>query len=378
VELVYFPPSSWSGAVRQGRAALVCGALVVPTIAVKVLTRNPLSDDPRYADHSWRGLVQGMRDYHSFLLYGNLFGGGLPIGKLLALWAAIAAAAMLLRSRAMTFGLCFLIVSLVPVCLISPRAGYMCYIPLMGAALYIGALFERLRDLLFAWASLRPRPAAAAKWTALAAVAAVIIHAHAARLGPVSIRVRQEHDDLRRIIEQLQRAHPRLPRGASLLLVDDPLPDGFAVLFLARLAYGDPTLEVDRIKMLGVPPAGDEIIRYDYVLAGGWELRDMRGIGDARAPVDVGFRPRRVRPGAPFTIEIPDYAGQTVDLATSTIGAGLPQRAVVRNCCRLDRCGRATLVAPPDLHPGTVQIRWIRAQGGREWQAAEGALDIGP
>ena len=58
-------------------------------------------------------------------------------------------------------------------------------------------------------------------------------------------------------------------------MVDDPLPAGFELLFLARLAYADPALEVDRIKMLRAPPSGEQMTRYDYVLAGSWDLHDV-------------------------------------------------------------------------------------------------------
>ena len=379
IELVYFPPESWSWregvgfAVRQGRGALAAAALVAPTIAVKVLTHNPLTDDPSYAHHSLRATAEGMRALHSFLLYGGIYSGGLSIPWLLALWVAMGAAAVVLRSRPMKFGLLFLIGSLLPVCLISRRSGYMLYIPLMGWALYAGCLFQRLRDGLMRFASLRPHAATAVKIATFAAAAVLIMHVHAARFARYSASVRREQSDMRWVIERLRKVHPQLPRGSSLLLVDDPLPAGFALVFLARLAYGDSTLEVDRIKMLRETPAGDELTRYDHVLAGGWDLHDVRGVSDARPPVEICVRPRQIGAGDGYTVEIPEFAGETVDLALR-MTENRSFRVIVWKCT-LDPSGRAALAAPPGFSPAAIQVQWVRLQGGN-WMSASGAMDI--
>jgi hypothetical protein len=182
VELIYFPPESrsWREAARflwcQGRAALAAAALVVPTIAVKVLTHNPLGDDPRYAAHSLRATLDTACAYQNFLLYGDLYGGRLTAPGLLALWAAMAVAAVALRSRPMKFGLCFLIGSVLPVCLFDPRGGYVLYIPLIGWALYAGALFSRLLDGLVLLAP--TRWGAAVKFATPAVSVALVRHVH--------------------------------------------------------------------------------------------------------------------------------------------------------------------------------------------------------
>ena len=183
LELMYFPPNSWSWresarfAIQQGRGVLATTALVVPTIAVKVLTRNPLSDDPDYAAHSVRAMVEGMRAYQHFLLYGLLSPDGLSTPGLVAIWAAMGVAAFALHSRAMKFGLGFLMVSLVPICLISRRGGYMLYIPLMGWALYAGTLLQLLCGGLVRGLPLRFHTPVKFAVSMVAALA--IIHTHA-------------------------------------------------------------------------------------------------------------------------------------------------------------------------------------------------------
>jgi hypothetical protein len=373
VELIYFPPSSrsWRAAGRffwrQGRAALAAAALVVPTIAMKVLTHNPLGNDPRYSPRSLRAVVEAACAYQNFLLYGDVVGARLSAAELLAIWAVMAAAAIALRSRPMKFGLCFLMVSILPVCLIEPHSGYMLYIPLMGWALYIGCLFQRVAGGLVRLAP--PRAGAAVKFAALAAAAALVIHVHSVKLKGYSVLERNAHAKMRRFIGRLRTIHPRLPRGSSLLLVDDPLPSGFAVLFLARLAYGDPALEVDRIKMLPAAPSEDDLIRYDYVLAGDPDLRDVRSVSDGRRPVQVRFhRPSTgLRDG--YSAEIPEYASRTVDLATRG-GSGDRSGPAILTGCKLDSSGRVALPAPRDPL-AAIRIRWVRPQGGN-WMSAAG------
>jgi hypothetical protein len=375
VELVYFPPESWSWregvrfAVRQGRGAFAVAALVAPTIAVKVLTHNPLTEDSSYAHHSLRATVENMRGFHNFLLYGDIHSGGLSIPGLLALWAAMGAAAIVLRSRPMKFGLLFLIGSLLPVCLIDRRSGYMLYIPLMGWALYAGCLFQRLCGGLVRFASLRPRAAMALKIAAFAAAAVPIVNLHAAGFAKYSASLQHDHNDMRRVIERLRKVHPQLARGSFLLLVDDPLPAGFTLVFLARLAYGDPTLEVDRINTLREPPAGDELTRYDHVLAGGWDLHDVRGISDARPPVEICVHPCQLGTGNGYTVEIPEFAGQTVDLAFR-MTENRSFRVIAWKCA-LDTSGRAALAAPSGFSPAAIQVQWVRLQGGN-WMSTSG------
>jgi hypothetical protein len=289
IELVYFPPDSrsWPAlaryAVRQGRGALVTAALVVPVSAVKVLTENPLTYDPTYSGHSLRGAIEGMRAYHNFLLYGDLYVFTFSTAQLFLLWAGMALAAVLLRSRPMKFGLCFLIVSLIPVCLIARRGGYMLYLPLMGWGLYVGSLFQKLSDAAIRAIRLPLRAGEAARIAIFATAAVWIVNVHAARLAGSAAAIRREQSDMRRLIDSLRRAHPQLPRGASLLLLDDPLPKGHEVLLFSILAYNDPTLKVDRVKMLDRPPGKDALLRYDHVLAGGLDLHDV-SIGTGARP----------------------------------------------------------------------------------------------
>jgi len=185
----------------------------------------------------------------------------------------------------------------------------------------------------------------------------------------------EDDDALSRAVRVWNAAHPRLPRGTSLLVTDDPLPSGYAVLFVARLAYRDPTLQVDRIKMLRETPAGDQLLRYDYVLSARRGLQDVRGVSDGRRPVEVRFRHAPAGQQDSYAAEIPEYAGQTIELATRTISANRPDQRVVANCT-VDASGRTALAVHPESLPTTIQAEWVRPRGGN-WMAASGTLIIG-
>ena len=201
-------------------------------------------------------------------------------------------------------------------------------------------------------------------FAALAAVAVPIVHLHAERLAGPANGYRQEGANMRRMVERLRKVHPRLPRGSSLLVLDDPLPEGYFLLFMAQLAYADPSLRLDRTNMMSKPPIGDELTSYDYVLCTGWELHDVRGIGDPRPPVDV----RLVSGG--HSVAIPELAGKTVDLGIGLFAGDRWERSILRNVV-LDSSGRAELPAPVPTG-SIVRIEWVRPADGNWMSASEG------
>ena len=123
-EFIYFPQQwrSWRDvahfAARQGRGVLAAALLTAPAIAAKLLTANPLSNDPRYRGHSFRSVIDAMRGYQSALLYLDIYRGGLSTAGLLLVWTGLAALAIAFRSRPMKFGLCLTLTALAPLSVI--------------------------------------------------------------------------------------------------------------------------------------------------------------------------------------------------------------------------------------------------------------------
>jgi len=322
-------------------------ALTAATIAVKVLTQNPLSEDPRYQSHSVHAAIDAMRGYHNFLMYRTLSSFDLTTRRLVILWIVMALPAVKWRSRPMLFGQVLLIVGLSPVCLIFPRGGYMAYIPLMGWALYLGCLFDNLTrelaDMLFL---IRSR--AVFKTAAFLAVAVFIVNLHAERIARYAGSFHEHQRLMSKLVERLKAVHPTLPQGTSILLVDDPVGPGYEMMFLAELVYHDPNLLLDRTKNSPSPLAENDQTYYDIVMAGGEDFRDVRAVGDPRPPVEVHLRQEA---GGGHAVEIPEFAGRAVDLLTN---AGQVHTV-------LDHSGKS-VIAPS-------RVRWVRPRG-EEWMAA--------
>jgi hypothetical protein len=75
-----------------------------------------------------------------------------------------------------------------------------------------------------------------------------------------------EYTEIRRVREQLQRLHPRLPARSRVLIVKDPFPgDTYDIWFLIQLAYHDANLTVDTLSRLKPRPGAEAVARYDYV-----------------------------------------------------------------------------------------------------------------
>ncbi len=375
VEVFYFPPRplDWRNVARfigvQCRAVFATALLTAAVISAKTLTRNPLSNDPRYRIRSLGAVLETMGAYHGHLLYRDLISGGLSLGALVLLWTAMALAAIALRSRAMMFGLAFVVVSLVPVSVIQPRGGYMLYLPLFGWALYVTTLLGKLSAAFIRQEGFRPQKSGAVVGLIFATAIVLTVGAHATVVAPNGPGVREEQALVRRTIQQLQELEPRLEPASSLLLVNDPAPPGFGLLFLTQVAYGDPTITMNRIQAPG-PVAGEDPA-YDHVLYyGGGRPRDL-----TPPPIHVQFLPARAHAGESYTVLIPDRANQTLDATIRVVRGVKSFRATVPEWCTLDSSGRATLAVPAGLEPESIYVRHLRTAGGT-WLRAEGLLEV--
>ena len=380
-ELIYFPRKwrSWRDvtrfAAREGRAVLAVALLTVPVIAAKLLTANPLSNDPRYHLQSFRGVLDAMRGYQAALLYLDLYRSGVSTAELLLLWAIMAALAVAFRSRPMKFGLGLMLTTLAPVWVIGPRGGYMLYLPLMGWALFLGSFFAELCDRL----SALPAPAGLLlmlRRACVIAAAAAIAGGHVRLRAQLIPAIHREQDETRRIMAQLRELRPKLASDSFLLLENDPLPLGWGLMFFTQLAYANPAILLERTRMMGQPPTAAEMTLYDHIFVDdGVRLHETPAPPRDRAerPLEVRFQPARVRPGDSYRVFLPDMAGQTIDVAIrSTRKASY--LTVARKWCTLDASGSATL-AVPELPRQSISVLRVRSQQSR-WFPASGVIEI--
>jgi hypothetical protein len=373
VELVFRNP----GGLRL-RAIVATGILTAGVMVVKLATYNPLSRDPRYhIQISASGVIEALCRYFDALIYRE---GFFTPWKLFVVVALLGALGYALRSRPMKFGLGFLLISLMPVCIIPIfRNGFMLYLPMLGWVLYLGALWTIVWDILTA-----RLPASAGmviRGAALGGIAVLIVTGHHAKSARFVADMQEQQARPRRLIAQLKALRPQLEPDARLLFLEDALPPGdWSLLLFTALAYANPDIWVDRVKMLGERPSAEEMSLYDHVFTErDGELREVEnpaaGLRVARAPIEVQFVPAQVRPEQSYQVRVPEFAGETVDIAYDEIRTQTPHAGVGRKWCRLDASGRARVETPAEIPAGRILIRGIRSQQSA-WMSAVGVIDV--
>lgn len=235
--------------------ALATGIVTFAPLFARIVGPAGLTSSPLYRPNLSPAYLLG--NYARYWGVSFYLPGGFSVPGMAAMWFVMAAAALYLQSRAMWFGLIFWIVTVAPVTVISPREGYVLYLPLLGLALYWSALAIRLSERVTA-------NRLAAKFCLLGLAAAGIVAAHA-RLGFLSAATIRQQDETRSLVTQLRRAHATLPHNAHVLFVEDPFGEEWFLGFLFRLMYDDGTLRVDTAAF----PVHSQ--RYEYVFryAGG-------------------------------------------------------------------------------------------------------------
>jgi hypothetical protein len=272
-ELIYHGRALRQGAAwvwREGRGVAVTGLLTLPYVVGKLTGPDSLVDVPSYRLTVTPGrYLDAFHLYLNTLLYQEHF---FRDPNTIRLLLAMLALALWWRSRPMVFAWCFLLISLLPVAFIAHYAGFFLYLPMAGWALYGAVLLETIRGFLVRRGS--------ATLQRISAVAMPVLLA--AFLAPYHFRegAKALHDfksvqpPTRELAAQFLALRPRLPRGARVLLIGDPLPQNeYYALFLTRLVYRDMTLQVEK----GSAGSG----AYDAVFV----LRDGRLVDGAARPV---------------------------------------------------------------------------------------------
>ena len=186
---------------------------------------------------------------HIFLLTKELQG----VICILILSGLLAVAAAL-KNRVLLFAWTILFFAAMPVVFIPPRGGYVLYIPYPGWCLFAATLLVQGQDsLLRIWPALRFR---------LAMFVFVLVawrwgkaNLHDQRIDPQKEWLYASPRAITNLIDQVAAKHTFAP-GSSILFLDDGFQtDEWTPVFALRLYYLDPTLVVDRVKMMNGAPA---------------------------------------------------------------------------------------------------------------------------
>lgn len=353
-------------------------------MAVKIQIPNQLTINPAYTPHYQPGFIGNsyLHYYRLLFLNDNLSAGLLTGGLILALLAAV-----VLRSRLMLFGMLFANFTLLTVCTILPRGGFVWYMPLLGYALYGGEMVSLVSQKLTAWlearagVEIRGMPVRSLTQSivfgTLVIVSVAIQWRHSQNLGAP---YQSEPHSLNVMLTAAKTAAPSLSHGSRILIESDVYPAvWWAPLFLLRLGYRDPTIWVERVSHLGD--------RYDpndvslYAMRMRWDGSQYRVLTQPQAsgtPTVFAVIPREVRRGQMARLQFAAaFAGCTIDVAYRMPEDELMRGGVWLRWTELDAAGTGRAPVSVDAEGGLVVIDQVRACG-RAWTPSQASFVVVP
>jgi hypothetical protein len=276
-ELLYHPPGDWRFAslrrwlLLEGWVPVVAGAVAVLFVVGRSIGPQALLHNDAYRPSFT--LAQ-------FLLTSAHFAGDFtgtpdwPAWVVILAWTALAANAWAARSRVLGFAWLYLMLSPLPVAFLLPRGAAQYYVCVFGWMLYAAVVLVRIARFFTRGMPLSEWWLTRARGAALFVVSMAILYSVFKPLGYADIGSVTAVAPLNRdMAEQLHASAPAIRHGSRLLFLNDPIsPNIYDLLFLVRLSYGDPTIEVSRVKQMPQPPNEREIAAYDYV----FDYRDGR------------------------------------------------------------------------------------------------------
>ena len=303
-ECVYILPAVW----REKRFTAwlrTIGPFYLPEIVIvgmfvfgRVHRTASLAATAAYQPHPAFGFwLRNVAEYLGIEVYRSISFGLTGAGLTLIAMLAIALA---LRNRGMIFGWLFFVIAITPVAVISIRLGYVLYVPNLGLGLYIASLIgTALQRMPALWGS-------GAQSGAVAAIAVTTIWIHAAH-WPAAPVIQDSAEW--RIWDKMHRDYPVIRPSAKILFADDYLSDnGYDLMFHLRLLYGDPTIEVARLKG---PPAQQPVrplSDFDYVFTTAMSSYVELDKRDVRKSLELNIL-QDYQPGKLFDAERLDHAG---------------------------------------------------------------------
>src|SRR5580704_10760967 len=247
--------------LRRWLPSALSALMTVPYVIGKLSHSSPLIGNEDYHLHiSPRIYIVGLTHY--FDLLTSLHPGTLTVTICVLAILLAAAVALITRDRRLMFALTFILITPLPIVFVALRGAYVMYIPMFGIALYLAVAILKLRDALVG-----PR----LQFATFAVCAAAVIGFHASRPWQPYV-----NPFIHSTVSQLGEIQSRVRDGSKILFVDDPFDknDPWVMLFICRLYYGSPQLQVDRAKLLATKPDRAALDSYDLI----FQYRDSRWI----------------------------------------------------------------------------------------------------
>jgi hypothetical protein len=187
----------------------------------------------------------------------------------MAIIGALAALALIPRSRLLLFAWSVIVFGLMPVSFAPPRGAFVMLVSWPGWVLYAAALLTAAEDAMLRYYP-RYRTALACAVFVLAGWRMGKINLHDQRADPRTW-LYDSPAVIQAMTSQMLQRHPSLPRGARILLTQDSFSTSeYTPLFLVQLLYHDPDLTLDRVSLMtGKAPQNWDGYQYVFTYAGG-------------------------------------------------------------------------------------------------------------
>ena len=177
---------------------------------------------------------------------------------------AMAAVAVLARSRVLSLAWLLVVVGSAPAAFIEPRGLATYYLPLLGYGMYLAAALVRIRESVM---RSRRRGAVLASQVALFCFIYAGLWRWNARTERDLPQYWQEWSHIQTAIRDF-RSHPEwFPQKGSLLLVEDPFGEWeWATTFIASVVGNSRDLRIHRYRKLEPRPTPEQVSAYTHVI----------------------------------------------------------------------------------------------------------------
>ncbi len=245
-ELIYwgrlrFQVSELRRWIPIGTLAVITGAYLLRDLVGK----SGLTE-AYHPQYSLQRFLETWQVYMGYLFYLLV---PFPLTPMLMLCALLLAVALLMRSRPLIFCWCFLMITPLPVSFIELRGLNVWYIPFAGWAIYAAALIQTLFHKLLPSPSKFRAFATAVLFLTLGALVAV---AHNRQRAYTFSGNAGSDQTIKQFVTQFAVLDPHLPPGSRTLFLNDPFAaNTWTPVFLLRLYFRDPSLEIQRVKIRG-------------------------------------------------------------------------------------------------------------------------------
>jgi len=275
-ELLWHPPAGFRAEdlkrwiLGPAEVGLLSGALTLAYIVGLAVGPNSPMRIEAYRPRPSVSLYLERSAYYLRLLSLDVFRP--RSSGMLGILVAILAISCLLRKRHLVFASLMATISVLPLAFIPIRGGFAFYVPSLYWSLWAAGTLVAARGLtmqLLTWSVSRlAGPVRLGSQVALLLALAVYVSRLNAKAFRSVLPIAQTSQDRnRRYDQEIHRCLPRIPRGAKVLILDDPwtnLP--FEAAFLIRLSYDDPTIVAVSPRVLRSFGGDSDPKKFDVVL----------------------------------------------------------------------------------------------------------------